>query len=110
MPRAGVQWREDTKSLILLSQNHPKRNIAMRENSIAREVVDVSIDIHRQLGPGLFESVYEPILSHCLTQRGFSVERQVRVPIEFNGMRIEEGFRADLIIENLVIIELKSIE
>ena len=82
----------------------------MNENDIARVVVDTSLYVHRRLGPGLFESVYEKVLLHCLVERGLHVERQVPVPIVFEGIYIAEGFRADLIVEDLVVLELKSTE
>lgn len=82
----------------------------MTENEISKVVVDACIKIHSQLGPGLLESVYEAVLDRELTKRGLSVQRQVPVPIEWEGEVFEEGFRADLIVEHLVIIELKSVE
>jgi GxxExxY protein len=63
-----------------------------------------------ELGPGLLESVYEVLMMHALRQRRMSVERQVPIPIHYHGIRFEEGFRADLIIEQKVILELKSVE
>jgi GxxExxY protein len=66
--------------------------------------------IHTKLGPGLLESVYEVVLANKLTRAGLKVERQVPVPIEFDGIRFEEGFRADLIVEQAVLVELKSVE
>jgi len=82
----------------------------MTENEIAKIVVDASYHIHRRLGPGLLESVYEVILAYSLSGRGLNVERQVSVPIVFDGMKFDEGFRADLIVEDKVIVELKSVE
>ena len=82
----------------------------MRENDIGTVVVDTAVQLHRDLGPGLLESVYEKIYAQRLEKRGLSVESQVDVPIEFDGMRFEEGFRADLIVEEKVIVELKSVE
>lgn len=82
----------------------------MTENEIAQVVVDVAFQIHRGVGPGLFESVYEVILIQELQKRGLNVERQVVIPIQYEGVIIAEGFRADLVINDLVIIELKSIE
>ena len=72
----------------------------MKENEIAAVVVDAA---------GIFEIVYEVLLAHELRKHGYSVERQVPVPITWDGIRFDEGFRADLIIDNLVIVELKSI-
>ncbi|HBO43682.1 MAG TPA: GxxExxY protein [Planctomycetaceae bacterium] len=82
----------------------------MTENEIGRIVVDCAVRLHMSLGPGLLESVYEVLLAHALREAGLKVERQVAVPIEFNGLRFDEGFRADLVVENKVIVELKSIE
>ena len=82
----------------------------MTENEIGTIIVGVSIALHRDLGPGLLETVYEMVLLHELQQQGLSVQRQVPIPIEYHGIQIEEGFRADLLIEGKVIIELKSVE
>ena len=82
----------------------------MDENSIGKAVVDAAVAVHRELGPGLLESVYEIILSHELRERGLNVERQVPIRIEYKGIFFNEGFRADIIVENKVIIELKSLE
>jgi len=82
----------------------------MNENAVAREIVDAAYQIHRRLGPGLLESVYETVLAYKLEKRGLKVERQVPVPIVYEGISFNEGFRADLIVEDKVIAELKSVE
>ena len=82
----------------------------MTENQIAKEVVDAAVKIHTRLGPGLLESVYEIILARELEKRGLRVERQVAIPIDYEGARFDEGFRADIIVEGMVILELKSVE
>ena len=82
----------------------------MTENEIGESIVGSAVQVHRETGPGLLESVYEIILVHELHQRGFEVERQVAIPIEYRGLRFDEGFRADLIVERKVIIELKCVE
>lgn len=82
----------------------------MRENEIAAAVVDAAYHIHVELGPGLLESVYEAVLAPELERRGFKVERQKLIDFEFRGARFDEGFRADLMINELVIVELKSTE
>ncbi|MCK4467139.1 MAG: GxxExxY protein [Desulfobacterales bacterium] len=82
----------------------------MTENEIAKIVVDAAYHIHKRLGPGLLESVYEIVLAHVLKKRGLRVKRQVSVPIVFDEIKFDEGFRADLIIEEKVIVELKSVE
>ena len=82
----------------------------MSENEIGKALVDAAVKIHTALGPGLLESVYEVVLAKELESRGFSVQRQVPVKIEYEGLKFDEGFRADLIIENKVLVELKSVE
>ena len=86
------------------------REFTHAENQIAAIIVAVCIDIHRRLGPGLFESVYERILCHELRKRGLKVGRQVEVPVVWDDMQIDDAFRADLIVEDLVLIELKSVD
>jgi len=81
-----------------------------KENDIAREIVDAAVSIHIELGPGLLESAYEKILKHELIKRGFKVEAQVSIFINYDNEIIEDAFRADLIVDGLVIIELKSVE
>ncbi len=81
----------------------------MTENEISRQVVDAAFQIHTRLGPGLLESVYEVLMAHELRKRGLRVERQVSVRIAYDGIVFDEGFRADLIVEDLVIVELKSV-
>jgi len=80
------------------------------ENEIAKEVVDAAFQIHTRLGPGLLETVYEVLLGHELRKRGLDVARQVSIPIEYDGIRFDEGFRADLIVEEKVIVEVKTVE
>ena len=82
----------------------------MHENEVAKIVVDVAYQIHSRLGPGLLESVYEAVMAHELRKRGLHVETQVPIPVEWDGVKLEVGFRADLIVERCVIVELKSIE
>lgn len=82
----------------------------MSENEIGREIVDAAVKIHKKLGPGLLESVYETILAMELRRRGLSVGRQVSLPFEFEGMKFDEGFRVDLMVNGIVIVELKSVE
>lgn len=82
----------------------------MTENEIAKIAGDASIKIHKALGPGLLETVYEVILARELESYGLNIQRQTPVPIEYNGIKFNEGFRADIIVDDKVIIELKSIE
>jgi len=79
-------------------------------NKITGAIVDTAFRIHEDVGPGLFESVYELVLADMLMSKGFSVQRQVPVPIRIGGKVYDEGFRADLIVEAQVIVEIKSLE
>jgi len=82
----------------------------MTENEIGKIIVNSAIQIHKELGPGLFESVYEAILAHELAKSGLRVERQVPIAIAYHGITFDEGFRADLVVEGKVIVEMKSVE
>jgi GxxExxY protein len=82
----------------------------MTENEISKIIVDVSYRIHTKLGPGLLESVYEAILYHELIKKGLKVERQKPIPVIWDDINLDIGFRSDLIIENKVIVEIKSVE
>ncbi len=82
----------------------------MHENEITKIVIDLCVKIHKALGPGLLESVYEEVLAHELTKLGFSVVRQTDIPIEWDGRTLDTGFRADIVVNDKVIIELKSVE
>ena len=82
----------------------------MKENDISYKVRGIAFKIHKEIGPGLFESVYEEIMYYELKKAGFNVERQKVVPIYWDGKKMERGFRADLIVENKVIVEIKSVE
>lgn len=89
---------------------HSAQKRGMTENQIGTIVVDTAVQVHRVLGSGLLESVYEIVLAHELRARGLSAERQVPVSIQYGGITFEEGFRADVIVERKVILELKSLE
>ena len=82
----------------------------MTENELSRQIVDAAYRIHTTLGPGLLESVYVLTLAWELEQRGLRVVRQSEVPVVYQGTRIEAGFRADLIVDDQVIVEVKSVE
>jgi GxxExxY protein len=82
----------------------------MTENEIAKIVVDCSLKVHKKLGPGLFESVYEEILSYELLKKGLLVERQVPLPVIYEEVKMEIGFRLDILVQKKLIIELKSID
>lgn len=82
----------------------------MTENELSKIIVDVAFRVHTNLGPGLLESVYEEILYYEFIRLGLNVERQKAIPVIWDGLKMELAFRADLIVENKVIIELKSVE
>ena len=82
----------------------------MNENEISSIIVDTCFQIHKELGAGLFESVYEEILFYELTEKGLLVQRQKGIPVVWKEIKLDIGFRADLIVENSVIIEIKSVE
>ena len=79
-------------------------------DEITGAIVDASMRIHQGLGPGLLESVYEIVLARALERRGFQVERQKAIRFEYDGMVFDEGFRTDLLVDDRVIVELKSLE
>jgi len=80
------------------------------ENEVAREIVDAAFKVHTTLGPGLLESVYQAVLAHELERRGLGVRREVPIAIQYDDLRFDVGFRADLLVAELVIVELKSVE
>ena len=82
----------------------------VKEDEIAKIIVQAALDLHRDLGPGLLESVYEVLLAGMLQESGLLVERQKAIPLLFRGKSFDEGFRADLVVGGLVLVELKSIE
>lgn len=82
----------------------------MDENEIAKEVVDIAYKIHTALGPGLLESAYESVMAHEFAKRGLGFERQKKIPIIYDNLNLEEGFRADFLVAGKVIVELKSVE
>ena len=78
-------------------------------NDISELIVDAAFRVHVAVGPGLFESVYEALMEHELKKLGLRVERQVMVPLEYEGLRFDEAFRADMIVDERIIVELKSV-
>lgn len=79
-------------------------------NTLSGQIVDAAMHVHMRLGPGLLESVYERVLAYELKKRGLKVARQVPIPSQYEDLRFEEGFRADLIVNDTVLVELKSVE
>jgi GxxExxY protein len=84
--------------------------LSAKEETIASAIVDSAYEVHKTLGPGLLESVYEPCFVHALSKRGFKSKRQVIVPIVFDDLKFSEGFRLDVLVGDLVICELKAVE
>lgn len=82
----------------------------MTENQVSGEIIDACVKIHKALGPGLLESVYETVLAFELRSRGLLVALQVPVPVCYEGVTLEVGFRCDMLVNDLVIVELKSVE
>lgn len=82
----------------------------MKANEVSRIIIEEAIYIHRKIGPGLLESVYEKMLAHRLIKRGLMVKTQVPVPVLMDEVQLEIGFRADMIVENCVVIEVKSLD
>jgi GxxExxY protein len=86
------------------------RPISQEEELIGKAVVNAAYIVHKELGPGLLEKVYEVCFCHILRQEGYDVKRQVDIPIVFDGITFEEGLRLDVIVNELVICELKAVE
>jgi GxxExxY protein len=83
--------------------------LSKREESIAEKIVDAAYTVHKILGPGLLEKVYEVCFCHELSKRGLKYKRQVDIPIEYDGMTFDEGLRLDVLVEKLIICELKAV-
>jgi GxxExxY protein len=84
--------------------------VSEEEDRIGKEVVNAAFLVHKQLGPGLLEKVYEVCFCHVLSKNGFEVKRQLDIPISFDGLYFEEGLRLDVMVNNLVICELKALD
>jgi GxxExxY protein len=82
----------------------------MNENQITQAILDAAFRVHSKTGPGLLESAYEVVMAHELRRQGLKVQRQVAIPIRYDELMLDEGFRADLLVEDRVIVELKSVE
>jgi GxxExxY protein len=84
--------------------------ISEREDKIAKVIVNCAYTVHKALGPGLLESIYEVCFCHELTKQGLSIRRQVTLPIIYDGIKFDEGLRLDVLVEELIICELKAVE
>jgi GxxExxY protein len=88
----------------------PRPEIPPEIDGMARQVVDAAFAVHKTLGPGLLESVYEICLAHELGKRNLAIERQVALPVNYDGVRLDAGFRIDLVVNRCLIVELKTVE
>jgi len=103
--------RADGRTYRLDHEDHKDREGPRLDvEAVAREAVDSGLKVHRALGPGLLESAYEHCLAHELNARGLSVRRQVVLPIVYEGLRLDAGYRLDLLIDDAVVIEVKATE
>lgn len=82
----------------------------MEINVITGQIVDAAMRVHSHLGPGLLESAYEACLAHELQSRALQLDRQLTLPIEYRGLKIDAGYRIDLLVEDLVVVELKAVD
>lgn len=82
----------------------------MKENQVSDKIIGAAIEVHRQLGPGLLESTYETCLAHEFMLRGIPFERQKAINVHYKGVELDCGFRVDLFVDNLVILELKAVD
>lgn len=82
----------------------------MTENNLSSKIIGAAVEVHKQLGPGLLESSYEICMVHELRSLGYNVKTQVPLPIEYKGIILERGYRIDLLVENKIIIEIKSVD
>ncbi|HNS81245.1 MAG TPA: GxxExxY protein [Kiritimatiellia bacterium] len=88
----------------------PREAVSHETDRIAQNIVDAAFHLHKALGPGLLESVYEVCLAHDLIKRGLKLERQVSLPVFYDGLKMDAGLRLDMLVENDVIVELKAVE
>jgi len=88
--------------------NH--RKTTKREEALAKEIVDAAYLVHKQLGPGLLEKIYEVCFCHELSKKGINTRRQVSVPIQYDGITFDEGLRLDVLVEDMIVCELKAVD
>lgn len=86
-----------------------KRDFEKLENSVSHSIIGASIEVHKQLGPGLLEKAYEVCLAHELDARNIRFLHQIPIPLTYKGQRLDCGYRADMIVENIVLVEIKSV-
>lgn len=100
----------NTKTTKGRHKGHQEESRSMNENELANKVIGLSIDIHRSLGPGLLENAYEECLYFKLLQAGFKVEKQKPMPLVYEEVKLECGYRIDLVVENKLVVEVKSVD
>jgi GxxExxY protein len=93
-----------------VTKEAPRKSLDAVTESLAETIVDAAIEVHRVLGPGLLESVYQTCLMHTLRKRGLKVQAQVELPIRFEELVLDSGLRLGLLVEDRIILELKSVE
>jgi GxxExxY protein len=96
--------------LVVTARSNPVQPIPSETDVVARQIVDAAYRVHRTLGPGLLESVYEVCLAHELRKRGLSIQRELVLPVLYDGIRLDAGLRLDLLVNDTVIVELKAAE
>lgn len=87
-----------------------EQRTGLLHEALTAKIIAAAVEVHRELGPGLLESTYEACLAHELTQRGLSVARQVELPVSYKGVRVDCGYRLDLVVEGQVVVEIKCVE
>jgi GxxExxY protein len=102
---------------VMMENARPEKQSAQRTfvdekalNELSGKIVDAAIAVHRELGPGLLESVYETCLAQELSGRNIQLQKQVEIPVYYKGGRLEAGFRADILVQDLIIVEIKAVE
>ena len=94
----------------MLTTKALRKPISKETDDIAEQVVDAAYTVHKSLGPGLLESIYEVCLTHELTKRGFKAERQITLPVFYDNIKLDAGLRLDLVVNGTLIVELKAVD
>ena len=104
-----MRWFSPQFSVSSVLNSFPLDGLAMTDNEITHEIIGAAMEVHKRLGPGLLESAYEECLSHELRLRNLKVEQQIGIPVVYKEVKLECGYRLDLLVEGRVVVELKSI-
>jgi GxxExxY protein len=104
------RWEQEVLNHEGHEEHEGHEGVGVSVEALAQEIVDAGLKVHRALGPGLLESVYEHCLAHELQSRGIIAERQVPLPVVYEGARLEAGYRVDILVEKSVIIEVKAVD